>query len=217
MNIKIDKSKIRETLFGPLEKSYDNFFITNLHATNLYLLPKLVIIDTPINYFDFNINDVQNVNTDYFYTLTDEEKSKITLDIPTNDNNSIQWRGDIGQQYVSGQIINNNYIGGISSNFINLFNSNSTNYGDILDKIKDSEKNNVKNYIEQIIYKGKRISINIDEKYNEDEKILNLKIYSSIYSGANSTNLVADGSSAAIYDVSGIQKMSISFTEYKKF
>lgn len=59
--------------------------------------------------------------------------------------------------------------------------------------------------------------MNIKQENVNSTNSISLKIYASIYSGANSTSLIADGSSIAIYDISGIQKMNINFKEYKKF
>ena len=54
-------------LFGSQEQNYDNYIIQNVQATDLYLLPKAILIDSPINYFDFNIDDIQNNNTKDFF------------------------------------------------------------------------------------------------------------------------------------------------------
>ena len=73
-------------LFGSQEQNHDNYIIQNIQATDLYLLPKVILIDSPINYFNFNIDDIQNNNTADFFTLSDNEKSKIEIDLPNNGN-----------------------------------------------------------------------------------------------------------------------------------
>lgn len=214
-NITIDHNKIKKMLFGNQGQNYDNFIIKNINATDLYLLPKAILIDTPINYFHFNIDDIQNNNTSDFYTLSDEEKSKSSIDLPTDKH--INWSSNICDITINGTVIDEEYVGGISSQIGNLIKFDENNYGNIIDKIEESQKNIAKNYFEKIINKGKRISLNIKQDYNETSNLINLKIFLSTFSGANSISLIADGSSVGIYNITGIQKMNINFTEYKKF
>ena len=217
LNINIDHAKIRKMLFGSQEQNYDNYIIQNVQATDLYLLPKAILIDSPINYFDFNIDDIQNNNTKDFYTLSDNEKSKIGIDLPNNGNKHVNWSSSICNNTMNGIVINEEFIGGISSQIANLIKFDANNYDNVLEKIQEPEKNQAKNYFAKIIDKGKRISLNIKQNYIESSSLVNLKVFASIFSGANSMNLIADGSSIAIYDISGIQKMNINFKEYKKF
>ena len=217
LNINIDHAKIRKMLFGSQEQNYDNYIIQNIQATDLYLLPKAILIDSPINYFDFNIDDIQNNNTKDFYTLSDNEKSKIGIDLPNNGNKHVNWSSSICNNTMNGIVINEEFIGGISSQIANLIKFDANNYDNVLEKIQEPEKNQAKNYFAKIIDKGKRISLNIKQNYIESSSLVNLKVFASIFSGANSMNLIADGSSIAIYDISGIQKMNINFKEYKKF
>lgn len=217
LNINIDHAKIRKMLFGAQEQNYDNYIIQNIQATDLYLLPKVILIDSPINYFNFNIDDIQNNNTADFYTLSDNEKSKIEIDLPTNGNKYVNWSSSICNNTMNGIVINEEFIGGISSQIANLIKFDANNYDNVLEKIQEPEKNQAKNYFAKIIDKGKRISLNIKQNYTESSSLVNLKVFASIFSGANSMNLIADGSSIAIYDISGIQKMNINFKEYKKF
>ncbi len=214
-NITIDHNKIKKMLFGNQGQNYDNFIIKNINATDLYLLPKAILIDTPINYFHFNIDDIQNNNTSDFYTLSDEEKSKSSIDLPTDKH--INWSSNICDITINGTVIDEKYVGGISSQIGNLIKFDENNYGNIIDKIEESQKNIAKNYFEKIINKGKRISLNIKQDYTETSNLINLKIFLSTFSGANSISLIADGSSVGIYNITGIQKMNINFTEYKKF
>ena len=118
---------------------------------------------------------------------------------------------------MNGIVINEEFIGGISSQIANLIKFDANNYDNVLEKIQEPEKNQAKNYFAKIIDKGKRSSLNIKQNYIESSSLVNLKVFASIFSGANSMNLIADGSSIAIYDISGIQKMNINFKEYKKF
>lgn len=217
LNINIDHAKIRKMLFGSQEQNYDNYIIQNIQATDLYLLPKVILIDSPINYFNFNIDDIQNNNTKDFYTLSDNEKSKIEIDLPNNGNKYVNWSCSICNNTMNGIVINEEFIGGISSQIANLIKFDANNYDNVLEKIQEPEKNQAKNYFAKIIDKGKRISLNIKQNYIESSSLVNLKVFASIFSGANSMNLIADGSSIAIYDISGIQKMNINFKEYKKF
>ncbi len=214
-NITIDHNKIKKMLFGNQGQNYDNFIIKNINATDLYLLPKAILIDTPINYFHFNIDDIQNNNTSDFYTLSDEEKSKSLIDLPIDKH--INWSSNICDITINGTVIDEEYVGRISSQIGNLIKFDENNYGNIIDKIEESQKNIAKNYFEKIINKGKRISLNIKQDYTETSNLINLKIFLSTFSGANSISLIADGSSVGIYNITGIQKMNINFTEYKKF
>lgn len=213
-NVNIDQTKIRKILFGSQEETYDNYLIKDIQATDLYLLPKSILIDTPINYFDFNIDDVQNNKTTEFFNLSNEEKSKMSIDLPKQ---YINWSCNICNKTLNGWVNNEEFVGGISSQIINLVKFDGNNFDNVIDKIQEPEKNLAKNYFEKIINKGKRISLNIKQENVNSKNSISLKIYVSIYSGANSTSLIADGSSIAIYDISGIQKMNINFKEYKKF
>lgn len=213
-NVNIDQTKIRKILFGSQEETYDNYLIKDIQATDLYLLPKSILIDTPINYFDFNIDDVQNNKTTEFFNLSNEEKSKMPIDLPKQ---YINWNCNICNKTLNGWVNNEEFVGGISSQIINLIKFDGNNFDNVIDKIQEPEKNLAKNYFEKIINKGKRISLNIKQENVNSTNLISLKIYASIYSGANSTSLIADGSSIAIYDISGIQKMNINFKEYKKF
>ncbi|MBD5423432.1 MAG: hypothetical protein HDR43_02965 [Mycoplasma sp.] len=217
-NININSNKIREILFGPLEQNYDNLIIKNVNATDLYILPKIIVMDTPIKYFDFNINDIKDVDNNKNYELSLDEKSKINIDVPgINDNKYLNWVGMVYNKVLSGIVVDNNYIGGISSTLKNIINSNINDYGDVLSKINASNRPLVEKYVDDIMKKGKKISINISKKYVENDELIKLNINSSIYSGANSSSLIADGSHVGIYDISCIQKMNINFIEYKKF
>ena len=55
----------------------------------------------------------------------------------------------------------------------------------VLEKIQEPEKNQEKNYFAKIIDKGKRISLNIKQNYIESSSLVNLKVFASIFSGAN--------------------------------
>lgn len=217
-NLSIKAEKIREMLLGSREKDYDNFVIKNVKATDLYLLPKIIVMDPPINYFNFKINDIKNLDNDKFYELSQDEKENLKIDVPGIDNNKfINWNGVILNKVLSGIIIDQDYAKGISSSMKNLINYNKNFYGDIISRINVSSRNLVESYVTNILQKGKRISINTEKKYAPNESLISLNINSSSEAGANSLGIFANGSEASLYEFSCIQKMSLNFIEYKKF
>lgn len=217
-NLSIKAEKIREMLLGSREEDYDNFVIKNVKATDLYLLPKIIVMDPPINYFNFKINDIKNLDNDKFYELSQDEKENLKIDVPGIDNNKItNWNGVILNKVLSGIVIDQNYIDGISSSMKNLINYNKNFYGDIISRINVSSRNLVEAYVTNILQKGKRISINIEKEYAPNESLVSLNINSSSEAGANSLGIFANGSEASLYEISCIQKMSLNFIEYKKF
>lgn len=218
LNLSIKSKKIREMLLGYREEDYDNFFIKSAKATDLYLLPKIIVIDPPINYFNFKVNDIKNLDNDKFYELSQDEKENFKIDVPGIDNNEItNWNGIVLNKVLSGIVIDQYYVNGISSSMKNLINYNKNFYGDIISRVNVSSRNLVESYVTNILQKGKRISINVEKEYTPNESLISLNINSSFEAGANSLGIFADGSEVSLYEFSCIQKMSLNFIEYKRF
>lgn len=218
-NIKISSTKIREILFGAFEQNLDNFFIKNIEATDLYLLPKIVVINEPINYFDFNVNVLKNNLDEKKIDLTNDEKSILNVEIPGKNNIDYQlWAGKINEQIVNGKIVKSKYENGLSNTIIQMLNSNSKEYDNVINRINLSNQKDVEEYVNEIFTKGKRIKINKNINFiNNKNDLLSLNFNSSIKAGANATNLLGDRTTACVYQISTIQKMKLNFEEYKKF
>ncbi len=217
--ININRTKIREILFGAFEQNYDNLFLESTELTDLYLFPDVVSINFPINYIDFNIDTVKNNANEKFLDLTKDEKSKLSMVIPGKSGVSSQyWSGKINNKLFSGQILATNYLNGISAPIITMIDANNTNYADVLDRINNSNKSNVNNYVSNIIQNGKKISINYGEEFgNQLDQSFSFDISSTLSAGANAGAIFGDWTEVGIYNISGIQKMKLEFKEYKKF
>ncbi len=218
-NLNISSTKIREMLFGAFEQNMDNLFIKNIKATDLYLLPKTIVLDDPVNYVNFWIENLKNNENEKYYSLTKDEKTKVSLDIPNRNNvKSQKWSGVICGKGISGDIPWTNYPNGISLSMLSMLNSNSKDYDNIISRINASNSSSAKNYFNEIINKGKRISINIVKEFkNNVNDIISLDFFTKINAGASSGSFAADGTHVGLYNISGIQKMSLTYLEYKKF
>lgn len=218
-NIKISSTKIREILFGAYEQNLDNFFIKNIEATDLYLLPKILVINEPINYFDFNVNVLKNNLNDKTIDLTNDEKSILNVEIPGKNNTNYKlWAGKINNQIVNGKIVNSKYENGLSNTIVQMLNSNNKEYENVINRINLSSQKDVEEYVNEIFTKGKRIKINKNINFIDNKNdLLSLNFNSSIKAGANAANLLGDRTTACLYQISSILKMKLNFEEYKKF
>lgn len=217
-NINITKRKIREIIFGAKEQNFDNFYIENVNFSDLYILPKMIILDDPLNDFHFNINLIRNNKNEQIFELTKDEKNAIKLDIPNQNNIKSQfWTGTVCGQELKGYIAETKYASGISSIINTLIDSNNKNYANVLDRIISSNKENVKNFVNEIYNKGKRIKINIENiSFDNIENLISLNINSSIKAWAGSSSLFGDGTTVGIYNINAIQKLGLTMTEYVK-
>ena len=217
-NIKMSSNKIREMLFGPFEQNYRNFFIEDVEATDLHILPKMIILDSPVNYFDFNIDTIKNNFDDKFLSLTKDETTRINIDIPgKNGIKSQNWIGTVCGMNLSGTIASTKYLNGISSLITTMIDTNNFNYDNVLDRINNSNKQSVKEYVDEIVKKGKKIKIGIKNKFSNNNELISYDVNTTIKAGANAANLFGDRTTVGLYDISAIQKMKVNFIEYKKF
>ena len=140
------------------------------------------------------------------------------IDIPGKGGvNKMSWSGTIMGQQHSGTIAETLYTDGISSYITQMIDSNSTNYGNIIEKINKSNVEKVKQYTNKIFNDGKRIKIDVETKFDKDKKLtFSFCINSTISVGANAGDIFGDWTEACLYNVTGLQKMSLSFKEYKK-
>lgn len=209
-NININVEKIKQMLFGNHFNRYDNFKINQIKFTDLFILPRTIIWNEPINYIDFKINSIKNMNEDKFLVLTNDEKNSINLEIPGKNNKKQYWTGTVLNKTLSGYIVQNEFSNGLSSslaNFVNVYNKDNPN---LIDRINSSNKDQIEEHFNKIKNNAKKFSINITDNN------LSLKINSTIKGGANSANLFGDRTEGGIYNIECIQKIKLSFTEYKK-
>lgn len=118
---------------------------------------------------------------------------------------------------LSGTIASTKYLNGISSLITTMIDTNNFNYDNVLDRINNSNKQSVKEYVDEIVKKGKKIKIGIKNKFSNNNELISYDVNTTIKAGANAANLFGDRTTVGLYDISAIQKMKVNFIEYKKF
>ena len=162
----------------------------------------MIVISNPINYFEFNINNIRNSKDDKMLELSSDEKNKINLDIPGKNNTKTKyWKGTILDKTISGNIIDTPFVDGVASLIPSRILVDESNIGKTKQSITGLDKDKIINFNDDIFNKGKRIKIGISSKNVDDFEKFNLNVNTSIKVGANAGNIFGDWTSAALYDV----------------